>query len=497
MFAGWNKKANVTVRKETVRVASKPVTNGSRTVLAQRPSTNGSSNKASVSTAKANRPRLDDSPGLRTTQLRKAQKRKSESPVPSRLESDSDDDDYSSSIATPPPSKRARSTIGYQINRKGHVRDKTADSEDRIVMISGLDLTSGDAATKFVSVFDQDGGHVSAQVSLSYPGSSVGEKFDLLEPKEKDGYKPLEDIVESMETVLKYYLPAAVAVPHLDESSGFRRRVFRAFTRRDLGDVHSILGEYNQLITQARKDGIIAKHLDDLEQVPLPVIKYVLNQVYARTVSPRVELLRQYEAASNNVYGELLPPFASQIFRDTRMTPDSIFLDLGSGVGNVVLQAALEVGCEAHGIEMMENACVAARAQETEFKARCRLWGLGKGKTSLLQGDFLSDSRVNAILRQADVVLVNNQAFQPDLNDALKIIFLDMKEGARLVSLKTFANEDLKERNANDVTAAFQVERKSFYQDYVSWMGGGGNYFVATKDSAGIERRLKEKRRGR
>ena len=52
------------------------------------------------------------------------------------------------------------------------------------------------------------------------------------------------------------------------------------------------------------------------------------------------------------------------------MKCDQIFVDLGSGVGNCVLQAALEVGCESCGCEMMDKACNLAELQEEEFKAR-------------------------------------------------------------------------------------------------------------------------------
>lgn len=40
--------------------------------------------------------------------------------------------------------------------------------------------------------------------------------------------------------------------------------------------------------------------------------------------------------------------------------------------------------------------------------------------------------------------LVNNEVFSPELNDSLKYMFLDMKETAKIVSLKPFANESLR-----------------------------------------------------
>ena len=76
-------------------------------------------------------------------------------------------------------------------------------------------------------------------------------------------------------------------------------------------------------------------------------------------------------------------------------------VDLGSGVGNVVLQAALEIGCESWGCEMMPNACTLADLQQAEFKARCRLWGITPGKTRLVQGDFLTEQSIIEVLKRA------------------------------------------------------------------------------------------------
>ncbi len=96
-----------------------------------------------------------------------------------------------------------------------------------------------------------------------------------------------------------------------------------------------------------------------------------MKQAYDRAVAPRVELLTKYENGTDNVYGELLPRFITNILVDRlHMTCDHVFVDLGSGVGNVVFQAAFQIGCESWGREMMDNACNLAEAQQREvFRA--------------------------------------------------------------------------------------------------------------------------------
>jgi H3 lysine-79-specific histone-lysine N-methyltransferase len=202
-----------------------------------------------------------------------------------------------------------------------------------------------------------------------------------------------------------------------------------------------------------------------------------------------VESLRQYENGTDNVYGELLPRFISDIFKQTRLKSNQVFVDLGSGVGNVVLQAALEIGCESWGCEVMQNACELADLQHSEFKSRCRLWGLTPGEVHLFRGDFLNEESIAKALRKADVVLINNQAFTPQLNDKLVNHFLDLKEGCQIVSLKSFVptGHKIQSRNLNSPLNLLSVEKKNYWSECVSWTNAGGQYFIATKDSSRLK----------
>lgn len=84
---------------------------------------------------------------------------------------------------------------------------------------------------------------------------------------------------------------------------------------------------------------------------------------------------------------------------------------MGSGVGTVVLQAALQVGCNASGIEKMFHPARIATMQLEQFGKRCRMWGVEPSEAELLTGDFTDDNRVRERIVDADVVLCNNWAF--------------------------------------------------------------------------------------
>lgn len=277
------------------------------------------------------------------------------------------------------------------------------------------------------------------------------------------------------------YLPDSLAQPFLDPSTGLVRQLQKYSNVGDGAAFKAALKDYNKRLFALQRDGAVAARLDTMHSLPPDLVAFILDQVYDRTVAPKVELLSKYENGSDNVYGELLHPFVTDILVDkTGMTSDQVFVDLGSGVGNVVLQAALEIGCESWGCEMMTNACDLAESQLAEFEARCQLWGVAAGQVRLERGDFRTNAAVHEALKRADVVLVNNQAFTSQLNDALVRMFLDLKKGCRIVSLKSFVHEH--KSASNDVAMSIlDVEALHYPSDYVSWTHQGGTYCISKR----------------
>lgn len=312
-------------------------------------------------------------------------------------------------------------------------------------------------------------------------------RFTLVWNDVRNDYQPLDDIRETIKFVCKNYLPEEQAAKCLDDENGLERRLIRAGKTGTFAEYAAVVDDFNKVIAKARDDGVVIRELSYKHSLGLDWVQRILDQVYSRTVSPQVESLRAYQNGTDNVYGELLPPLVSEMFREAELKSDHIFVDLGSGVGNVVLQAALEVGCESWGCEIMENPCKLAELQAKEFPARARMWGLSVGKLHLLKGDFIESKRIGDVLKKADVVLVNNQAFGPDLNDKLMHRFLDLKDGCRIISLKPFKPDgfELKEWNAGDPRHLLMDERKlPFYSSSVSWTDAPGEYHIVRKDPA-------------
>ncbi|TFL06272.1 histone methylation protein DOT1-domain-containing protein [Pterulicium gracile] len=224
------------------------------------------------------------------------------------------------------------------------------------------------------------------------------------------------------------------------------------------------------------------------DALPKDLLMRVLEENYQRSVGPNVPALRKYEAFSSKVYGELMPSLAYDIIADAGLTEDSVFVDLGSGVANVVVQASLQTGCYSFGVEIMKTAAEVGEASVKNFEKRCRMWGLNVGKMETEHNDMMQSSRLDELIPKADLLLVDNKVFKESLNEALRPKFLDLKEGAIVVSLAPFVSNGggrVTERNLDDISAILDVTEKQYHSGSVSWGNGGGTYYVHRIDRAG------------
>ncbi|KZV61197.1 S-adenosyl-L-methionine-dependent methyltransferase, partial [Peniophora sp. CONT] len=90
--------------------------------------------------------------------------------------------------------------------------------------------------------------------------------------------------------------------------------------------------------------------------VPNKVAERIFEETYQRVVPPHYARLREYASFSSETYGEMLPPFVNRIIKETNLGPNDMLVDLGAGVGNVLIQAALQTGCDTCGVEIQKGA---------------------------------------------------------------------------------------------------------------------------------------------
>lgn len=162
--------------------------------------------------------------------------------------------------------------------------------------------------------------------------------------------------------------PPPAPTPEIDRTP-LIRQLEKARAKRDGPSFLAALARYNSTLSTLKSAGLIKANIAAMKGLKEKVWTKVFQQCYDRAVGPGIEDLRKYEAFSDNVYGELLPKFMNQMcvglslriaivvdalfrqwlteehllrsFDKTHLGPNSVFVDLGSGVGNCVVQAAL------------------------------------------------------------------------------------------------------------------------------------------------------------
>ncbi|KAJ3128134.1 Nucleosomal histone H3-Lys79 methylase [Physocladia obscura] len=272
--------------------------------------------------------------------------------------------------------------------------------------------------------------------------SSSAEFFPLCEPTRSDEYNPLHDLKHTVAIIVAHCLSPQEAEPFGDEVSGPLRAVIRACNRKDPIAIKSALAHFNVLVRTVKLNRCRVNSENNAYSLTKPyhpdLICHILDQTYAHTVAPRVDLLKSYKGFSNNVYGEVRHSLVTEFIHRTNLSSHHTFLDMGSGTGNVVLQVAAQTLCAAYGVEIMENPSTLANVQHSDFVARCRAYGCPVGPIDVWRADFLDDEKVHDVLKRADVVFVNNYAFDAHLNFRILERFLDLKEGCIVISLKTF-----------------------------------------------------------
>lgn len=297
----------------------------------------------------------------------------------------------------------------------------------------------------------------------------------------KENVNEATEIVETIEWVARDFHEVHYAVDTF---------IMEELDTNSFDSMKQLCDKYNRAITNIRKLWSGRQPPSCLGSSPCPaLLKHVMTQVYNHAID-NAGLLNHYEPFSPEVYGETSYELVEQVIKEANVTENDIFLDLGSGVGNVVLQVAGAVmPKECIGIEKADKPAKYAEDMERHFVKWMKWYGKCCGDFELIKGDFLSPE-FSTVINKATIIFVNNFAFGPVVNHQLKLKFQNLSDGVRIVSSAEFCsiNFRINDRNLGDIGAMMDVHLLSPLKGQVSWTNKPVNFYLQIIDRTLLEK---------
>ncbi|KAL7074203.1 hypothetical protein ACQ4LE_006339 [Meloidogyne hapla] len=223
------------------------------------------------------------------------------------------------------------------------------------------------------------------------------------------------------------------------------------------------------------------------------LLHQIITRCYNRAVDNEKALNKHYEAFSSQTYGETSYERMQMIIEELKPTQKDVFVDLGSGVGQLVVHMA--GGTQVHravGIEIASLPSKFAKKLEHEFKKLMNWFGRPFQPFELLHGDFLSTDYRKLITEEASIIFINNYAFQSDLETRIKRELLsDLKDGTKIVSTKPYVplNKQgaITDRQLNDISVITEVSEMKPCPNPCSWTSAYVPYYLHTINRTKLE----------
>ncbi|KAJ8085751.1 hypothetical protein PM082_004569 [Marasmius tenuissimus] len=304
-------------------------------------------------------------------------------------------------------------------------------------------------------------------LSIDLPGSTRGEDFPLMEPKSKKFYSPIKDLESTARSIYSALKPRIAS-----QNAKYLDRLEEALKTTDKVFILSAMDSLNQFLRRLER-----------QDFRIPLSYMILRQAYDRCVTPCLKPLGKYKPFSAETYGEILPEFVHHILMCTRLTSGSVVVDLGCGVGNVITQISMEVGCKAFGIEIRDTAFTAARTFVNDAVHRASLWGVPVGHVEVVQGDLRNHPKIMDVLPSADLIIINNRTFDAALNhDILKLIGSSTKSSVVIISLIPLEIAgNLRSGKTIHDARLLTCRQEKYHADWVSWTSKVSEYYVQGK----------------
>jgi [histone H3]-lysine79 N-trimethyltransferase len=155
---------------------------------------------------------------------------------------------------------------------------------------------------------------------------------------------------------------------------------------------------------------------------------HLLNEISREAVSGSFGNTQEITSNVDATYGEMLSSSISTILSKLILTPDDLFLDLGSGTGRVVLQVYLEKGVSSCGIEFIEKRHKIAEQSLLDLQSK-----ITQPLVLFIQGDFFTMD-----WSQATIIFMCNTCFSSDMKERIKNKLRTCKKLRYVIVLREF-----------------------------------------------------------
>lgn len=306
----------------------------------------------------------------------------------------------------------------------------------------------------------------------------------------KKGYDEAREIIQTI-------IWGCKDIPDLEVP--LKRNILKDVDVNNYDSMKALTKRYNKAINNVLSlEKGTQKFCDRLNQkASKELLHHVIQQTYSAAVT-NAEELNKYQAFSPDVYGETSFDLIAQMINQINITKDDVFIDLGSGVGQVILQVAATSMCKnCIGIERADVPAKYAEAMEKKFKFWMQWYGKKYGSFNLTKGDFFDDIHRDKF-GEATVIFVNNFAFGPAVDHKLKQRFAELKHGTKIVSSKSFCplNFRISDRNLTDIGTIMNISEITPNTSSVSWTDKPVSYYLHEIDRTKLEKFFQAKKNG-
>ncbi|VDN06661.1 unnamed protein product [Thelazia callipaeda] len=266
--------------------------------------------------------------------------------------------------------------------------------------------------------------------------------------------------------------------------------------KRDFQQMSALLDAFNktcpaftQLWKGATKPG---GEIWSAERANPALLRQICTRAYNRAVDNVHLLNNHYKAFSSQTYGETSFDRMQMIIQEIVPKDRDVFVDLGSGVGQLVIHMAGGSKVrKAVGIEIASLPNHYAQNLSVEFKKWMKWYGKKFRPFELHKGDFLDDKFRDLITKEATIILINNFAFTAELETRIKRELLsELKDGTRIISTKPYGlpNRTITDRHLNDISAILDVFEMAQCENACSWTSNYVAYYHHIINRAKLEK---------